>query len=130
VRAADAQRWALELSRMARWQYRFRLLLAAGSLVVPFAIVAAAATYQAYAHAGFWNSLGSDDSGAGAMMAFAEAAQLLAFAFVGCLSGFVLAIIGLLWPASRAVRIIGYVALVINGIGTVLLGAQFLKKEW
>ena len=96
---------------------RKSLILAILSIACPFATVAAVVAYQSFAHSHFWNSLGPEDSPAGALMGFIEITQLLYFAVLGCLAGFALSLISLLLkPQNVGVRMISILGIGINCI--------------
>lgn len=95
------------------------------SLVCPIFAVCVTLAYQAFDHAAFWDSMSSDESAAGAMMALAEVGQLILATIIGCLVGLVTAIRGMLF--QRKVRGFCLVAGVLNILSLALAIFVFFR---
>jgi hypothetical protein len=84
------------------------------SLVCPIIAFFATLAYQSAANSEFWSSLTTEESGAGAMMAFAEFIQLILFTMIGCILGTIFALISL--RIQRRILGFGLIGVVFNGL--------------
>ena len=110
---------------MKKQRFPKHIIYALISLASPITILFATLAYQSAANSSFWHSITPEESGAGAMMAFAEVAQLIFLSMVGCLLGLIFAVLSI--RLQRRVLGVGLAALVFNGLPFLLLASLWIK---